>query len=349
MDFSRFESRKRDHLRHALDPSNQASGLSRLDSVRLIHEALPEFDFAEVKIDSMCLGKESRTPYFIPGMTAGHADGDTLNRTLAVACSRRGWAMGTGSLRRELEGGERALIHFWRDLRRGNPDLLLIANLGISQAITADVSRIAELVETIGAGAIAIHANALQECLQPEGTPQFRGSLEALGRIARELSVPVLLKETGCGFSSLTLKRVSGLGLAAVDVSGLGGTHWGRIEGARSKETGGETSDRLARAAQVFEDWGISTVDSVKAAVEALDKKTETWASGGVRTGLDAAKLLALGAVQVGFAKPALEAALAGPSALEDWMQQQEFELRVALFCTGSKRPLDLRGKAWSS
>jgi isopentenyl-diphosphate delta-isomerase len=199
-----------------------------------------------------------------------------------------------------------------------------------------------KLVENLSAGALFIHANAMQEALQPEGTPEFRGALKALEKLCRKSPVPVVLKETGCGFSLATIQRVKNIGLAALDVSGYGGTHWGRIEGGRA-----EKQSLQAQGALTFAGWGESTVDSLANAVRAKGK-LEIWASGGIRSGLDAAKALALGARRVGFAKPALEAALLGEEALGQWMSQMEFELKVALFCTGSESPEALRkAKRW--
>ena len=153
---------------------------------------------------------------------------------------------------------------------------------------------------------------------------------------------PVVIKETGCGFSAPTLMRLSEVGLTALDVSGLGGTHWGRVEGARAQPDGLQ-----ATAARTFANWGESTADSVISARENL-RGVEIWASGGVRSGLDAAKLIALGAHRVGYAQPALAAATAGAEVLDRWMEQQEFELKVALFCTGSATPQALREKVKS-
>jgi isopentenyl-diphosphate delta-isomerase len=224
-----------------------------------------------------------------------------------------------------------------------------VSNLGISQVITAKTSEIRGIVEELEAQALVVHLNPLQEALQPEGTPQFRGGFAALERLVRELEVPVMVKETGSGMSPGTLQRLAQVGVAAVDVSGLGGTHWGRIEGARAP-----AASRGSQAAQVFAEWGESTVDSVLAARDALLKTTHPryciWASGGVRNGLDAAKLIALGAERVGYAQPALQAAMGGEEVLHQWMEQQEFELRVALFCTGCATPAELRKKegVWS-
>jgi len=322
-----------------MEPRNQASGLGGLDRVRLRHEALPELDFADIRLNAPCLGNPLATPFFVSGMTAGHAEAGRLNARLALACEGRGWAMGVGSQRRDLELG--ASPDLWASLRRAHPRLFLLANLGVSQAISADLSSVRRLVEGLGAQALVLHANALQEALQPEGTPRFRGGLEAVSRLVRGLSVPVVLKETGCGFSSLTLKRIAETGVGAVDVSGLGGTHWGRIEGARA---GGADPIREG-AAETFAEWGIPTAQSVLEAGATLPAGVEVWGSGGVRSGLDAAKLIALGAHRVGYAQPAMRAALEGDEALDSWMERMEFELRLALFCTGSLGPEALRLK----
>lgn len=296
-------------------------------------------------------------------MTAGHADAPKINRTLALACERRGWAMGVGSQRRELEalqtkpnGGDKNpspstqlghSVDAWRELRAQVPNLVLIGNIGITQAIQAGSASVQALADALGAQALAIHLNALQEALQPEGTPQFRGSADAIVRLCKELRTPVVLKETGCGFSRATLARLPAKGLAAIDLSGLGGTHWGRMEGARAG-----SKSQQALGAVTFANWGESIVDSLLAARDVLkNRSSEIWASGGLRSGLDAAKAIALGAHRVGFAKPALEAALAGDEALDSWMAQMEYELKVALFCTGCRGPQSLREKeeAWKA
>jgi isopentenyl-diphosphate delta-isomerase len=341
MDTEQFETRKREHIQHSLDPAHQACGLSGLDQIHLVHEALPDLNFSEIHLESSVLGRPIQTPFYVAGMTAGHADAFQLNRTIAQVCQERGWAMGVGSQRRELENAGGGSLDQWKALRDEAPDLVLFANLGISQLISAKVESVQKVIQSIQAQGLVVHLNSLQEAIQPEGTPEFKGSLEALKQLCAELKTPVILKETGCGFSKATLERVAGIGLAAVDVSGLGGTHWGRIEGARANRDSVQ-----AKAAQTFSRWGVSTVDSVRSAAFVFQKTPiEIWASGGVRSGLDAAKLIALGAHRVGYAKPVLEAALQGIDSLRFWMETQEFELKVALFCTGSQNFQSLRQK----
>jgi isopentenyl-diphosphate delta-isomerase len=338
MDTKRFEARKREHIQHSLNSAHQAKGLSGLDEIDLWHDALPELDLQEVSLNTPCLGRSLPTPFYIAGMTAGHEHAFEMNRMLAHACQQRGWAMGVGSQRRDLESRHSEGLDQWKRLRDEVPRLTLFANLGISQLIHTSLDEVKRVVEEIDAQALVVHTNALQEALQPEGTPQFQSGISTLQALCRELGRPVVLKETGCGFAAHTLKKLSSLGLAALDVSGLGGTHWGRIEGARADE-----GSVQAAAAQTFANWGISTVDSVRAAAQCLPSSVEVWASGGVRSGLDAAKLLALGAHRVGYAKPALEAVMKGAQALNFWMELQEFELKVALFCTGSQSGQELK------
>lgn len=331
-----FESRKQDHLRLALDPRTQTEGQSKLDRVQLVHEALPDLNLEEIDLKTDYWGTPARVPLFISSMTAGHVDSVSLNVRLAKFSAERGWAMGVGSQRRELS--DVAARDEWKNVRREAPGAILFGNLGIAQVITSKVSDIQALVENLEAKALFVHLNPLQECLQPEGTPQFRGGLEKLAVLCRELSVPVLVKEVGCGISETTARRLGELGIGAVDVAGLGGTHWGRLEGFRAPEGSPQAS-----AATSFADWGLSTVESLLE-VKSLHLACEVWASGGVRTGLDAAKLIALGADKVGLAQPVLRAALESEERLRKEMERIEFELKVALFCTGSRNPNELRG-----
>lgn len=337
MELRGFEKRKRDHLELATQEIFQTAGQSELDLLHFPHEALPEINFDEVSLKSKLFGGETPVPFAISGMTAGHEDAFEINLRLARACTRRGWIMGVGSQRRELSDSTFGKKE-WAALREENPHLFLIANLGITQLISNSPEKLLPLIENLKADAIAIHLNALQEVIQPEGTPQFRGGLAAIDSLAKSLDIPVIIKETGCGFSETTLEKLSRTGIQAVDVSGKGGTHWGRIEGARA-----DAGSVQSIAAKTFENWGNSTVSSVMAASKTLGVEKEIWASGGVRSGLDAAKLIALGASRVSYAKPALVAALESQASLEAWMELQEFELKTAMFVTGSSSLPQLR------
>jgi isopentenyl-diphosphate delta-isomerase len=332
-----FESRKADHIRLALDESMQASGGTGFDRIRLTHEAFPEIDFTDVDISTTLFSKPITSPLFVSSMTAGHAGSLNLNLILARVSEKRNWAMGVGSQRRQLT--DTSVDQEWTKIRNLCPRVRFFGNIGLAQLIRSQVADIQRLAETLRAEAMIVHTNPLQECMQPEGTPEFKGGLKALEELVNKLSLPVIVKETGCGFSEATLKRLNGIGVAAVDVSGFGGTHWGRIEGGRSK-----TGDLRKRAAEAFADWGMSTVDSLLAAV-AVKPDYEIWASGGVRSGLDAAKCFALGARMVGLAKPLIEVAIKGEEALDACMGQFEYELKTAMFCTGSRTLNELQEK----
>lgn len=323
-----FVQRKHDHLTFAMAYENEAVGFSGLGNIHLTHEAIPDLNFDECDISSYRFGKKIDTPFLVSSMTAGNPNGISINRNLMSACQETGWAMGVGSQRRQLT--DPAAASEWLELRQHVPDVVLFGNLGIAQLIHTSISDMERLVDSLEAHAMIIHCNPLQECIQPEGTPYFKGSWDAIEACCNNLSVPVIIKETGCGFSKSTLNRLISLGVAAVDISGFGGTHWGRIEGQRAKD-----EKQRSHAAETFSHWGINTVDSLMNGVT-LTPDYEVWASGGVRNGLDAAKLLALGASTIGFAKPMLQAALESSETVINVMRTIEYELKVALFCTGN-------------
>ncbi len=327
--FQEFEQRKGDHIRLALSQSSQTESLSGIDRIRLKHEAFPEMNFADIDVSCELFGKKLRSPFFVSSMTAGHAGSLKLNHRFAKACSEKSWIMGVGSQRRELfdeNAGQE-----WQQIRAEFPDLILLSNIGLSQLIKTPLEKIQKLISSLKAQALIVHTNPLQEALQPEGTPEFEHGLKALKNSLQFLSVPVIVKETGCGFSKASLEKLNDIGVPIVDLSGLGGTHWGRIEGLRSKPI-----EKLHKASKVFADWGISTVESLLNA-RSIGPKFQIWASGGVRSGLDAAKFIAMGASMVGIAKPILAAALESEEELLSTMEQFEFELQLAMFCCGAK------------
>jgi isopentenyl-diphosphate delta-isomerase len=336
---SQFEKRKGDHIRIALDSKSQAEGQNGLDQITLIHEALPDLNFKEVDLSTSFFSQKLSSPLFISSMTAGHEKGHEINLALARFSGRRGILMGVGSQRRELSDAEASLE--WKKVRAAAPQALLLGNIGLAQLIQTPLTKIQALVDSLQALGLFVHLNPLQECLQPEGTPDFREGLSILRKLTKSLSVPVILKEVGCGFSVETLKRLQDSGVHAVDVSGYGGTHWGRIEGYRSA-----SDEMLYKVAETFSHWGIPTAQCMLNAREAR-VSYQIWASGGVRNGLEAAKLCALGATQVGLAKPFLEAAVAADAdqRLDEKLTQLETEMKIAFFCSGVRGLEDLKTK----
>lgn len=337
---NQFEQRKKDHIRLSLDPAHQSESSTGLERVQLIHEAFPELDFDDIQIAQKTLNLEMATPFLVSSMTAGHEKAPELNRLMARKCEEHGWLMGVGSQRRELSDEEAR--REWSAVRKEAPGVKLLGNIGLAELISAGPEMIVDLALGMQAVAMIVHTNPLQECIQPEGGPKFKGGLEAVRTLTEKLPIPVVVKETGCGMSAKSLLKLNETGVAAVDVSGKGGTHWGRIEGSRCEE--GSIKQEISKT---FANWGITTVASLVAGVE-IKPKYELWGSGGVRTGLDAAKLLAMGATVVGMAQPILEAAVLGEEALEKKMSQFELELKTSLFCTGSQNIIQLQeNKKW--
>lgn len=349
-----YETRKRNHLALALKPSNQAT-IPMSEAYRQFlqnsHQPILNCNFSEITLDSVkdsqfsVLRNKLKTPFFVSGMTAGVKQAQRINENLARACARRGWILGLGSLRQEIESGvDRYQI---TKLKEQNPDLVFMGNLGASQLSILGADFVLKQLDRLGwlktLDAFCIHLNPLQEVIQVEGTPQFKNWLPQFSKLIHRSSLPMILKETGCGLSVESMKALVKNaqlleGLAALDVSGVGGTHWGRIEGDRAQQA---RKAKHARAAEVFKFWGVSTEDSLRNAVEALRadstfKGTEIWASGGVRDGLYASFLRKLGAQRVGFAKPALEAAQVSTIKVEEFMEQIEFEARITTFLTSS-------------
>ncbi len=331
-----FGQRKKDHINISLQSQSQTSS-DQFSLLQFQHNPLPEIDFREVQLKTGVFGQSLDSPLFVSSMTLGHEDAPAINNRLVSQCQKRGWMMGVGSQRRQLF--DPLAFKECESLRSDFPDVVLFGNLGLSQLIATSVREVQNLVDSLKARFMVIHTNPLQEVLQPEGTPRFRGGLKALEKLCQTLNCPVVLKETGCGFSKESFKYLTGLGLAAIDVGGFGGTHWGRVEGLRQKET-----DMGYKVANTFFDWGLSTVESLENGLES-GFDGELWASGGVRSGLDAAKLLALGASKVGYAQPILKAVLKGSQNLSEKMEQLEQELKVALFCLGLTHVESLIGR----
>jgi isopentenyl-diphosphate delta-isomerase len=335
-----FEKRKQDHIRLALDEKSQWERGSLLNSVQLIPDSLPEIDFKDVDISVQNMQIQWGSPIFISSMTAGHADSTRINQILSEACSAKSWLMGVGSQRRELH--DIAAANEWSTIRKSCPQVKWAANLGLSQLIQTPLDMVKKLIDNLEAVAFFIHLNPLQECLQPEGTPFFKNGLKTIEKIVQQIRIPIIVKEVGSGISPHTAQRLREMGVHAIDVSGAGGTHWGRIETYRS-----EPEDMLHNVGLTFKDWGLDTVETLLT-LDQLNLPFELWASGGVRSGLDAAKLLAMNAQMVGVAQPFMKAALKGPEEVVKLMDQFELELKIAMFCTGVAKVGDFKHrKVW--
>ncbi|HXM53815.1 MAG TPA: type 2 isopentenyl-diphosphate Delta-isomerase [Candidatus Dormibacteraeota bacterium] len=328
--------RKAEHIRINLQADVEAKGIdSGFDGYRFLHQALPELDLDAVDTSAGVLGRRLAAPLLISSMTGGTPEARQLNRTLAEVAQARGLAMGLGSGRVLLEHPE-VLGTF--DVRPFAPDVLLLANLGavqLNRGVTADDCR--RLVARLGADALALHLNPLQEALQPEGEAGFGGLLGRIADLCARLEVPVVVKEVGWGIAPDTVRRLLDAGVAAIDVAGAGGTSWSEVERHRIEDP------VRSRVAAAFAGWGISTADALRLARLAAPG-APLFASGGIRTGLDVAKAVALGADLVGLAGPFLRAAAEGARAADDLAAELIEVLRVAMFCVGAATVPDLQG-----
>jgi isopentenyl-diphosphate delta-isomerase len=336
-----IEQRKADHLRLSATSDVDAPGGAGWDDIKLVHNALPEIDQCNVDLSTSFLGRRLAVPLLIAGMTGGHRAAHEVNAVLARAAERHGLVMGVGSQRAALRRQD--LAYTYTVVREQAPSAMLIANIGAPQLIDQEhapaLSRaeVQSAVDMIRADALAVHLNFLQESVQPEGERRAAGCAEALLEVAGYIGVPVLAKETGAGMSRQTACQLRELGARALDVGGVGGTSFAAVEGLRASAQGATSSERLG---EVLRDWGIPTPVSV---VGALAAGVPVVATGGIRSGLDAAKALALGATLVGVARPLLQAALQGDAAVEAWIGQFVAELRTVLFLTGSRDVAALR------
>lgn len=328
---SAIGDRKRSHLELCANEDVEHHGRTLLDEVHLLHEALPEMALDDVDLSTELMGVRLRAPIVISGMTGGTDEAGKLNRALASAAQKLGLAMGVGSQRAMLLHPEQAASYRVRDVA---PDILLLANLGAVQAREAGSGAVAALVRAIGANALCVHLNVAQELVQDEGDRDFRGCLAAIAELARELPVPVVVKETGCGLSPATLARVRAAGLEWVDVSGAGGTSWTAVESLR----GSERQQALGRE---LREWGIPTAAAV---VYAARAGLRVIASGGVRGAVDAGAALALGADAVSLALPFFRAWTEGEQAGVLTAGERLIEgLRMVTLLSGARSPRALR------
>ena len=332
--------RKAEHLALAASADVDTRTRAGWDDVQLVHDALPDIDAADVDVAATFLGRRLRLPLVISGMTGGHEAARKVNETLARVAQREGLAIGVGSQRAALR--DPTLASTYAVVRETAPTAFVIGNIGISQLVAQNgepalsLGEAQRAVAMIGANALAVHLNYLEESVQPEGQTRAAGAARALRALARRVGVPIIAKETGAGIAGPTARRLAALGVAALDVGGVGGTSFAAVESLRAGARGDRRRELLGER---FREWGVPTAVAVASSAAA---GLPIIATGGVRSGLDAAKALALGATLVGIGRPMLQAALEGEDAVRDWITQFELELRAAVFLAGARRAKDL-------
>ncbi len=323
-------SRKQQHVALTLTRDvgfrAKTTGFERYE---FVHNALPELNYKDISTSTLFLGKLLAAPLMVSCMTGGYRDALKINRRLAEVCEEQGIAMGVGSQRQALEDTQ--YHRTFSVVREVAPSTPIIGNIGAAEVATmTDADAAQRLVDLVKADAFAVHLNPVQELLQPEGNPNFKGVLKGIELLVKHLPVPVIVKEIGAGISADVARRLLDAGVRYIDVAGAGGTSWAGVETLRRK-------DRAV--ASRFWDWGIPTAEALRA-VASLKSPTRPFtliASGGVASGMDVAKSIALGADLAAAARPLLQALTSGGTAgLRNLIAQWVAELRAVMFLTGS-------------
>ena len=356
MKTTRTSSRKEQHvaitLRKDVSFRTKSPGFERWE---FLHNALPEINLSQVSASTAFLGKTVGLPLILSSMTGGYAEAAKINAGLAEACAVRNIAMGVGSQRQALE--DASFHKSYRIAREVAPEIALFGNIGAAEvARLRDVSPIRKLADLIRADGFAVHLNPLQEFLQPEGSPEFSGVLRGIEMMVRHMPIPIIVKEIGAGISGAVARRLLDAGVAVIDVAGAGGTSWAGVEiirrgdGVRGPATGRNGARHDVRPSpddvDVFWDWGIPTVDALLqvASLKLSHPDLVLVASGGISSGMDVAKSIALGADLAGVARPALKALeRGGVKGLIAWVDRIALQIRGAMFLTGSRSIDELR------
>jgi isopentenyl-diphosphate delta-isomerase len=320
-------SRKSDHIRINLEEDVRSSITTGLEKYHFVHQALPELNLDNINLSQTLFGKVLKAPILISSMTGGTSEAASINKVLAKCAQETGIAMGLGSQRAALEHPEMAYTY---QVRQIAPDILLFANLGAIQLnYSYTIEHCKRAIDMVGADALILHLNALQEALQPEGDTRFDGLINKIEAVCRQLAVPVIAKEVGWGISEKAARQLANAGVAAIDVAGAGGTSWSQVEMYRNSD------EHQAHIAAVFRDWGIPTAESIQA-VRAATPGMYVFASGGLRDGVDIAKCIALGACLGGMAGPFLKAAVVSPEETLKVIYEIRQELAICMFAVGA-------------
>ncbi|MBN2334095.1 type 2 isopentenyl-diphosphate Delta-isomerase [Candidatus Bathyarchaeota archaeon] len=334
---SGIEKRKMRHIRVSLEEEVEGDIGTGFQDVKLIHRALPEIDLDDVDTRTTLFGRRLSAPLIISAITGGTQEAKEINEVLASVAEEKGIGIGLGSQRIAVEQPEAA--HTFTVVREKAPNSLVIGNLGCPQlSLGWGVAEAEKCVEMVDADALALHMNPLQEAVQVGGDTNYSGILEKVREITEALSTPVVMKETGCGIAYEDAVSMGKAGVKGLEISGVGGTSWAAVEYHIAKEIGMKSQEHLGRS---LWNWGIPTAVSVVETSSRTDLKI--IASGGLRTGAEVAKSIALGADAAGMAKPYLEKVVMGRDALAEHVDNIVQELKVVMFLVGAKNVAELQ------
>lgn len=324
-----INKRKTEHIRLCLTDNvegvNKSTGL---EGISFIHNALPEINFADIETSTRFLDKPLNAPFLVSSMTGGSELAAKINQNLAKAAEEKGWAVALGSTRALLESDAHQESFL---IRRHAPSVPLIANIGAVQLNYGyGAEECQRIVDLTGADSIVLHFNPLQEAVQDGGDLNFESLLPKIEEVCSTVNVPVGAKEVGFGIDGTIAKKLYDAGISYIDVAGAGGTSWSQVEKLRS-------NDPLKKAAaEAFNNWGIPTKDCIVSVRSALED-VPLVSSGGMKTGMDAAKALTIGADVIGFARKLLEAATESDKLVIETMEQIELELKMTMFGVGAR------------
>lgn len=318
---SAISKRKDDHISICLKNDVSFLKTNGFEKYDLTHKALPELSLTDIDTTTTFLGKHFSFPFFIEALTGGTSKAGKINQNLARAAAEFGIGMGVGSQRAMLNNKETIPTY---QVRKVAPDILLLGNIGATQLPGLNTETVVDMVNQIGADGLAVHLNAAQELCQPEGDTDWSNVRSHIKRICSQVPFPVVVKETGCGIDAETARQLADAGVAALDIAGAGGTSFTKVE-----------SYRGLSGSQAFGEWGIPTADALWQCRRSVG--IQLIASGGLRTGVECAKAIAMGASLTGFALPLLDAAQQSDQEVLHKLTILGEELKKAMLLVGAK------------
>jgi isopentenyl-diphosphate delta-isomerase len=335
---SEIAKRKNEHIRICLEKNVMARKVTTgFEDIKFVHRALPEIEKKEIDTSTMVFNYKFTAPLIVGALTGGTTEAEEINANIAEAVEELGLGMGVGSQRIALENLK--LSKTFAVAREKAPTAFLLANLGAPQLVKGyGVKEARKAVEMIDANALVIHLNPLQETIQPEGEPNYRGVIEKIREIAQNLEVPVIVKETGAGIAKEEAKKLEAVGVKGIDVSGVGGTSFAAVEYYRAEQTKNKFQQKLG---ENFWDWGIPTAATIVEVSKTV--QIPVIASGGIRNGIHIAKALALGASLTSISTPILHSAVEGVEKVKETLSFFIKELKNTMFLVGASSIEELR------